>query len=58
MGDSNGQARESSPKNREGYIFIIKEKVRKGEDHLLPQSLADVKSLFFFFEINLLFTEG
>ena len=32
MGDSNGQARESSPKNREGYIFIIKEKVRKGEE--------------------------
>ena len=44
MRDSSGQARERSPENKEGYIFIIKEKVRRGEDHLLPQSEADVKS--------------
>lgn len=44
MRDSSGQARERSPENKEGYIFIIKEKVRRGEDHLLPQPEADVKS--------------
>ena len=44
MRDSSGQARERSPKNEEGYVFIIKEKVGRGEDHLLPHSWADVKA--------------
>ena len=44
MRDSNGQAGERSPENKEGYVFIIKEKVRRGEDHPLPQPEADVRS--------------
>ena len=44
MRDSRGQATERSPENKEGYIFIIKEEVRREEDHLLPQPEADVKS--------------
>lgn len=43
--DTNGQAREhSSPKNKAGYVFIIKEKVGRGEDHLLPHFVVDIKA--------------
>ena len=42
--DTSGQAREHSPENKEGYIFIIKEKVGRGEDNLLPHFWADVKA--------------
>ena len=38
------QARECSPENKEGYIFIMKEKVGRGEDHFLPHFWVDVKA--------------
>ena len=45
MRDTSGLARErSSPEKKEGYIFIIKEKVGRGEDNLLPHSWVDVKA--------------
>ena len=44
MRDTSWTAGEHSPENKEGYIFIIKEKVGRGEHHLLPQSWADVKA--------------
>ena len=44
MRATGGQARERSPKNKEGYIFIIKEKVGREEDHLLPHSWVDIKA--------------
>ena len=44
MRATGGQARERSPKNKEGYIFIIKEKVGREEDHFLPHSCVDVKA--------------
>ena len=47
MRDSSGQARECRPENKEGYTFIIKEKVGRGEDHPLPQSWADPKASSF-----------
>ena len=31
------------PENQEGYVFMVKEKVRRG-DHPLPQPEADVRS--------------
>ena len=34
----------SSPENKEGYIFIIKEKAGKEEDHLLPHAWVDIKA--------------
>ena len=34
----------SSPENKEGYIFIIKEKAGREEDHLLPHSWVDIKA--------------
>ena len=38
------QARQHSPENKEGYIFIIREKMeRQGEDHPLPHFWIDVK---------------
>ena len=30
--------------NKEDYIFIIKEKVGRGEDHLLPHFWVDIKA--------------
>ena len=42
--DTSGQARECSPENKEGYIFIVKEKVGRGEDHLLPHFGVDIKA--------------
>ena len=33
MRDTSGQARECNPKNKEGYIFVIKERVGRGEDY-------------------------
>ena len=45
MTDTSGLTRErSSLENKEGYIFIIKEKAGRGEDHLLSHSWADVKA--------------
>lgn len=45
MRDTSGRARENSPENKEGYIFIIKEKVRRGEDYPLLSNLGvDVKA--------------
>ena len=44
MRATGGQARERSPKNKEGYIFIIKEKVGREEDHLLPHFWVDIKA--------------
>ena len=46
MRDTSRQARESSPENKEGNTFIIKEKAAGmgGEGHLLPHSWADVKA--------------
>ena len=43
MRDTSGQARENCPENKEAYIFIVKEKVGRGEDHLLPHSWVDGK---------------
>ena len=43
MRDTSELAKECSPENKEGYIFIIKIKMERGEDHLLPRSWADVK---------------
>ena len=44
MRDTSRQARQHSPENKEGYIFIIREKVeRQGEDHSLPHFWIDVK---------------
>ena len=37
------QARECSPENKEGYVFIIKEKVDWEENHL-SHSWVDVKA--------------
>ena len=37
-------AKEHSPENKEGYIFIIKENVRREEDHLLPHFGVDIKA--------------
>ena len=42
--DTSGQTRERSPENKEGYIFIIKEKGGKGEDRPLPHFWLDVKA--------------
>ena len=42
MRDTSRQARECSPKNKEGYIFIIKEKVDWEENHL-SHSWVDVR---------------
>ena len=39
-----GASKECRPKNRWGDIFIIKERVGKGEDHFLPQSCINVKT--------------
>ena len=40
-----GQAREHScPRNKEGYVFIIKEKVGREEDYLLPHPWVDFKA--------------
>jgi len=36
MTDTSRQAREHHPKNKQGFIFIIKAKVGRGEDHLIP----------------------
>ena len=44
MRETSGQARERSPENKEGYIFIIQGKVGRGEDHLPPHSSVDVKA--------------
>ena len=44
MRDTSRQARQHSPENKEGYIFIIREKVeRQGEDRPLPHFWIDVK---------------
>ena len=44
-GNTSRQARElSGPRNKEGYTFIIKETVGRGEGHLLPHSWADTKA--------------
>ena len=31
--DTSGQASECNPENKEGYVFVIKEKVGRGEDY-------------------------
>ena len=41
--DTSRQAREHSPEIKEGYIFIIKEKVEWEENHL-SHSWVDVKA--------------
>ena len=33
MRDTSGQASECNPENKEGYVFVIKEKVGRGEDY-------------------------
>ena len=42
--DGSGQAKEHSPENKDGYIFIIKEKMGRGQDHLLPHFWVDIKA--------------
>ena len=41
MRDTSGQAREHSSEDKGGYILKMKEKVGRGEDHLLPHSWVD-----------------
>ena len=41
--DGSGQAKGHSPENKDGYIFIIKEKMGRGQDHLLPHFWVDIK---------------
>ena len=41
--NARGQVRACSPENNEGYVFIIKEKAGRGENHLLPHSWAHTK---------------
>ena len=36
--DTSRQAREQCPKSWIGYIFIVKGKTGRGEDHILPHS--------------------
>ena len=43
MRDPGRQAKEHSPENKEGYICIIQEKVRR-VNHLLPHIWIDVKA--------------
>lgn len=43
MRDPSRQAREHSLQDKEGYIFIIQETVRRGVNHLLPHVWIDVK---------------
>ena len=38
------QRNAAAPKDKEGYIFIIKEKVGRGEDHCLTHFWVDVKA--------------
>ena len=42
--DTSWQAREYSPENKEGYVFIIREKLEQEEDYLLPHSWVDIKA--------------
>ena len=44
MRDTNGLAGELSTENKEGYIFIVKEEVGSGVDHL-PHFGVDVQGL-------------
>ena len=39
-----GRQGSSGPQNKEGYTFIIKQTVGRGEGHLLPHSWADTKA--------------
>ena len=47
-----GQARECRPKNRQGCIFIIKEKVGRGEDHLHFHFWVGVKAYIISFPFD------
>ena len=44
MRNTSSQIRECSPGNKKGYIFIIKEKVGRIEDHFLPHFGVDIKA--------------
>ena len=49
---------ESSSKNKEGNIFITKEKVGREEGHLLPHSWVDIKAYIVTSSCNPIWSNG
>ena len=57
MRDPSRQAREHSPENNEGYIFIIQEKVRR-VNHLLHHFWTDVKAYIISSPFYVIWSDG